>query len=1321
MLTDTQRIVTADLYNKRVSSENLSSLNQSVQNQLAQQKANASILQQAQSQQIKENAPSVTQSSAPIEYSSDIRANPRGGYNETKGTYLPVEVIKDPNGNITQVIYRGTYQSYVTSDGRIEQYSVYDKKVENYSNGQLIRVQEYAPFDKKVTDRYEQKAVQLIQDMDYSKGQGMTYDLPREIDTKTYSQKPVSQNTYISNEQPAQTFNTAFEKTIGQKQQSSVVVQTDNYGNPILLKGIETDISRGVVTTRTVKGGEELKETYPLSETKGLMKPGEFNPEFLNNISPNKTGASALYFTGKMPSKEFRFMTSQEYGTELIKELASPENYYLSIGLGKSSPESYDKFIPSYFGKYGWEGEFSKGVENTLKNWVISPLVGIGKLAKSEFYFLGKEFKTPQKAELTLVSAFTSSKSAMNKLYDQELLKDTDVQNAALTTGFLGIGLVAPIVALGIGTYSIGKEAYKNIKSPSVKGITETVLGASLFLGLATLGRGKAKENLEGFQSKPIMEQIGEINIERPITKEVLQIKGTEGINNFLKTNKLQLKLDFESGFQEVNKLNRDLATPLKLAAQPIYNFISEMPKPDFKTTKLQLGLDFESGAMEFKKLNSELLSPLKIAVTEAKYYGEVAKINTEFLVKRGVQGFNLNILEPSLYKAQDIFTQAKTNLGTAKGAFLEFGGELKEGLFNLPRDLGIPKVEFKVIPEIEKPIKFSSNVKILGEKETPVKFILGLKLIGEEEKPIQFNLGKINLEGISNLGETLKTDFNKLKLSAKALSYKLSPFETMTKTATETVSYPIFGFEPTKEVLINKFEIAGENKQGFIADLLQKQKLIVGQKEFNLEIGERKQATKIPTNENILVGIGETKGLFKGELSYQIDSEFNIKVGEKIQYGRTKGIQEITDKAFKGIEAVKLGDKNLITSYLGTITKEGKVTNLISKTGEELSITKDIELLNAKVGESELKVSAEKGININDLARFKKEFFENNKLEKSKLYDETIGSLKSQQILKSIMGKSTTSMAIQKEVLKSITEEVRKSSELFTIPKKEPIKLTKFDVFAGDVVFKGMTVFPKTIKLEDIGNAPDVVISGGFKVGNRGTPKKAYKTLVGVGSDEDLMPNFDIVSLPKLAIASKNNEIGPSAIDLGVITGLKEENIPKFEFLPKSIQAQKQNIDLILEQLTKPKLEQTPKKKKMEERPPFFIPIDTSELSKISKSLKLGYEVFEKKKRLKLGKGKYKDIGFIKISSIPLTEAGAKVLLMEELKKTARRSGFIKPIQAEEIQSYKDYELETLSPQFEAGKKNKNLIVQKAKFSIGTAGEKKEISYRGKKRLKLL
>jgi hypothetical protein len=521
----------------------------------------------------------------------------------------------------------------------------------------------------------------------------------------------------------------------------------------------------------------------------------------------------------------------------------------------------------------------------------------------------------------------------------------------------------------------------------------------------------------------------------------------------------------------------------------------------------------------------------------------------------------------------------------------------------------------------------------------------------------------------------------------------------------------PVFQTQVTKQILINKFEIAGENKQGFIADLQQSQKLIVGEKEFNIEIGERKQATKITTQKDIyLQGVK-----FKGELSYQIDSEFNIKVGEKLQYGRIKGIQEIGDKTFKGIEAVRLGNKDMLTAYIGKTSKEGKITDIISSTGKELSITKDIELLNAKVGEAELKVSAEKGINIKNLEKFKQEFFEETKSSKSRLYDETIGSLKTQQVLKNVLGKSTTSSAIKSEILKTITEEVNKTPELFTKTEKAPIKLTKFNVFAGDVVFKGATVFPKTVKFEDLVVSPDFNVRGGYKFKAREEQKESDKLLAGVGLSEDLMPKINISSMVKGLYEEKEEA---TIFSLSLPTDLKQSNIPKFKFLPKSIQTQKQqqDIDLILEQLTKPKIEKkTTKKTITEQKPNFFIPVDNGELIKLFKSLKLGYEVFEKKKRMKLGKGKYKDIGYVKISKTPLTEAGAKVLLMEELKKTARRSGFIKPIQSENIQNYKDYELDSLSYQFEAGKRNKNLIVQKAKFSIGTPGEKREISYKRK------
>ena len=62
---------------------------------------------------------------------------------------------------------------------------------------------------------------------------------------------------------------------------------------------------------------------------------------------------------------------------------------------------------------------------------------------------------------------------------------------------------------------------------------------------------------------------------------------------------------------------------------------------------------------------------------------------------------------------------------------------------------------------------------------------------------------------------------------------------------------------------------------------------------------------------------------------------------------------------------------------------------------------------------------------------------------------------------------------------------------------------------------------------------------------------------------------------------------------------------------------------------------------------------------------------------------------------------------------KGAKRSGYIKPIESENVQTYKDYLVEGLSKYFRPSKTKEGLIVQKTEFSIESFGEKQDIPFK--------
>ena len=137
------------------------------------------IPKQANSQQAQ-----IPQTTPSKEYESSISGT-SGNWNTQKASYIPVEVKQE--GDKTIVYYRDVYHS-MSRQGKnifVDEYSAYDKKIETYQNGQLVRVQEYEPYSKSIGNRYTEKAVQLVKDIDYSQNLQTSYDTPRTVDKQT--------------------------------------------------------------------------------------------------------------------------------------------------------------------------------------------------------------------------------------------------------------------------------------------------------------------------------------------------------------------------------------------------------------------------------------------------------------------------------------------------------------------------------------------------------------------------------------------------------------------------------------------------------------------------------------------------------------------------------------------------------------------------------------------------------------------------------------------------------------------------------------------------------------------------------------------------------------------------------------------------------------------------------------------------------------------------------------------------------------------------------------------------------------------------------
>ena len=94
----------------------------------------------------------------------------------------------------------------------------------------------------------------------------------------------------------------------------------------------------------------------------------------------------------------------------------------------------------------------------------------------------------------------------------------------------------------------------------------------------------------------------------------------------------------------------------------------------------------------------------------------------------------------------------------------------------------------------------------------------------------------------------------------------------------------------------------------------------------------------------------------------------------------------------------------------------------------------------------------------------------------------------------------------------------------------------------------------------------------------------------------------------------------------------------------------------------------------------------------------------------LKLGKGSYKDIGYQKVNLRSLTEAGAEVLGIEAVSKSAARTFIVKPTGREAEANYKDYELPSLKEKVAPSKSLMGAMVQKVKYAISSREEKQQI-----------
>ena len=107
------------------------------------------------------------------------------------------------------------------------------------------------------------------------------------------------------------------------------------------------------------------------------------------------------------------------------------------------------------------------------------------------------------------------------------------------------------------------------------------------------------------------------------------------------------------------------------------------------------------------------------------------------------------------------------------------------------------------------------------------------------------------------------------------------------------------------------------------------------------------------------------------------------------------------------------------------------------------------------------------------------------------------------------------------------------------------------------------------------------------------------------------------------------------------------------------------------------------------------------------------GYDAFVKRKKKKLGKGRYSSQGYEKINTRPLTKLGALVMMGEVLDRYTNRSGFIrKAAEGKKPDEYKDYKWQTLKNKFRQSKSRPNTYTELSKYAIDSYEEKQGIPF---------
>ena len=286
-----------------------------------------------------------------------------------------------------------------------------------------------------------------------------------------------------------------------------------------------------------------------------------------------------------------------------------------------------------------------------------------------------------------------------------------------------------------------------------------------------------------------------------------------------------------------------------------------------------------------------------------------------------------------------------------------------------------------------------------------------------------------------------------------------------------------------------------------------------------------------------------------------------------------------------------------------------------------------------------------------------------------------------------------------------------------------KPMQYKKADVFGGDVIFKnayGVNLGSYMGKQKVTELEYDYSFKGNvknfLKESNLGfMPSFKDITKEETKPKNKLIPllnidfNLDIATTQKPSL-KQSQAINPVS-DIIFDISPKIDIVNKPATIPKLSQKPEEKIGL----LYFPELDiarKTKQRKEETETPStplikFNLDLGTKQKSKKKPS---GFDVFVKKKMLKLGKGSYKDIGYQKVNLRSLTEAGAEVLGIEAVSKSAARTFIVKPTGREAEANYKDYELPSLKEKVAPSKSLMGAMVQKVKYAISSREEKQQI-----------